>query len=175
MKNQYNNLVKILEKGSCVVVKSGNSYSSILNHKDQYGNYRDSGWLDSMEESKQRIGYYSGDSKETWDNKDLKIVEVFRPEYEPFQVGDKVRILDKIKETDDWNTICGTLTIEDDFPEMKGKIEEVYNNVMGTYYNVNGWYIGHEYLIPLIEDDEVEKAIKLLEERGRLKDGKILS
>ncbi len=169
MKNLYNTIEQNLKAGLNVVVKSVNSYCSILNHKDRDGNYRTSDWWDSIEESKQRIGYYTGYSKQDWDDADIEIVEIFRPEYEPFKVGDKVRISDKIKETDDWNTI------EDDFPEMKGKIEETYNNISGRYYNVNGWYIGHEYLIPLIEDDEVEKAIKLLEEKGRLKDGKILS
>ena len=172
MKNQYNNLVKILEKGSCVVVKriSDNAYCSILNHKDEGGNYRMSNWCYSIERSKQWIGDYCGDSKETWDDKDIEIVEVYRPEYEPFKIGDKVRILDTIKNTEDWESY------KDSFPEMKGKIEEVRNYISGRNYNVNGWYFGHEWLIPLIEeDDEVEKAIKLLEERGRLKDGKILS
>lgn len=170
MKKQYNNIENNLKKGLCVVVKdlSVNSYRSILNHKDINGNYRTSDWRDSIEASKQWIGDYCGDSKEDWDHMDLEIVEVFRPEEKLFEVGDEVRISDKIKETDDWDFY------KDSFPEMKGKIGEVYNNILGRYYKVNGWNIGQEYLIPLIEDDEVEKAIKLLEERGRLKDGKIL-
>ena len=172
MKNQYNNLVKILEKGSWVLVKdlSDNTYCSILNHKDKDGNYRNSGWCDSIEVSKQWIGDYCGNSKEDWDDIDLEIVEVFRQEEKLFEVGDEVRISDKIKETDDWGNY------KNSFPEMKGKIEGVYNWLEGRHYSINGYYVGQEYLIPLIEeDDEVEKAIKLLEERGRLKDGKILS
>ena len=33
----------------------------------------------------------AGYDKDYWDEQDLEIVEVFRPEYEPFKVGDKVR------------------------------------------------------------------------------------
>lgn len=170
MKKQYNNLVKILEKGSCVVVKSDNTYLSILNHKDELGNYRNSDWWDSIEVSKQYIGLWNGKTREYWDDTDLEIVEVFRPEEKMFEVGDEVRILDKIKETDGWD-----FYYKDSFPDMKGKIEVVYNYKLGKHYEVNLCCVGHEFLAPLIEDDEVEKAIKLLEERGRLKDGKILS
>lgn len=171
MKNLYNEIVNNLEKGLRVIVKdlSDNTYLSILNHKDREGSYRTSDWCDSIEKSKQRIGDYCGDSKEDWDDFDLEIVEIFRPEEKLFEVGDKVRLLDSIKETDDWGNY------KDSFPEMKGAIREVHDHVSGRYYDINGRYIGHEYLIPLIEDDEVEKAIKLLKERGRLKDGKILS
>lgn len=176
MKNQYNNLVKILEKGSCVVVKdlSDNTYCSILNHKDIDGDYRTSDWWDSIEESKQWIGLCNGKTREYWDDTDLEIVEIFRPEFEPFKIGDKVRLLDSIKNTEDWKKYEDWERY-DLFVNMTGEVKQVYCQMMGTHYKVNGVYVGHEYLIPLIKEDEVEKAIKLLEERGRLKDGKILS
>ena len=94
--------------------------------------------------------------------KDLEIVEVFRPEYEPFKVGDKVRLLDSIKKTDNWEDI------EEHFPDMTGEIGRSYVNVDGTNYMMNGFYIGHEYLAPLQEVEELtmERVCKLLEEKG---------
>ncbi len=156
MKNLYNEIENNLKKGLCVVVKdlSDNTYCSILNHKDENGNYKHSFWFSSIEESKQRIGYCSGDSKEYWDDIDLEIVEVFRPKYEPFKVGDKVRLLDSIKKTNDWEEA------EDYFPNMTGVINQVDFHILGTNYYINGCYIGHEYLAPLVEQ-EVEEIIQI--------------
>lgn len=164
MKNLYKKIEQNLKKGLCVTVKriSGNAYCSILNHKDTNGNYKDSGWWDSIESSKEWIGSCYGYSKETWDRVDLEMVEVFRPEYEPFQVGDKVRILDTIKNTEDWKLI------EDGLEDMTGVIREVFSERIGTNYRVNGWCIGHEFLAPLVEevDNVALEAIKILEEKG---------
>jgi len=151
MKNSYNQIEQNLKVGLNVVVKDlgDNIYCAISTNKDEYGNYRDSGWEKNVEEAKQCIGEYCGYSKEYWDGYDLEIVEVFRPEYEPFKVGDKVRILDSIKKTEDWNDF------EEDFSGMIGEIKDVYNFITGTKYRINGcWYIGHEYLAPLVEDKE---------------------
>ena len=172
MKNLYNTIENNLKKGLNVVVKDleGNDYCTIFNSKDSDGDYRMSDWCNSIEESKQWIGCYCGESKEHWNEIDLEIVEVFIPEFEPFTIGQKVRILDSVKKTEDWESL------EDKFEDMTGVIRKVFIERIGTYYSINGWCVGHEFLAPLVEDDdEVEKAIKLLEERGRLKDGKILS
>ena len=164
MKNLYNTIENNLKKGLCVVVKdlSNNDYCSILNHKDIEGDYRDSAWWDSTEESKQCIGAYGGYLKEIWNNKDLEIVEVYRPEFEPFKVGQKVRILDSVKKTEDWESL------EDKFEDMTGVIRKVFIERIGTYYSINGWCVGHEYLAPLVEEEDnvALEAIKLLEEKG---------
>jgi hypothetical protein len=125
---------------------------AIGTNKDGYGNYRDSGWYNSIEGTKQFTGSY-GYSKEYWNEKDLEIVEVFRPEYEPFKVGDKVRILDSIKKTEDWNDF------KEHFPNMTGEIEGVFFEKIGINYSVNDWYIGHEFLAPL--NEVKEETIKI--------------
>jgi hypothetical protein len=164
MKNLYNTIEQNLKAGLNVVVRDlkDNTYCTISNSKDYDGSFRDSGWWKSIEKAKQYIGSYYGDSKEYWDDYDLEIIEVFRPEYEPFKVGDKVRILDSIKKIDNWGIIGK------DFPDMTGEIEGVHLGISGTYYLVNGFYIGHEYLAPLVEQEEdvALEAIKLLEEKG---------
>jgi hypothetical protein len=154
MKNLYNTIEQNLKVGLNVVVKDleNNYYCIISNSKDAYGFYRDSGWRDSIEKAKQYIGSYSRNSKEYWDEKDLEIVEVYRPEYEPFKVGDKVRILDSIKKTSSWEIIFNL------FPNMIGEIEKVYNQIDGINYRVSGYIIGHEYLAPLNEEEEVIKV-----------------
>ena len=155
MKNLYNQIEQNLKVGLQVVVKDleNNYYCIISNSKDAYGFYRDSGWRDSIEKAKQYIGSYSRNSKEYWDEKDLEIVEVFRPEYEPFKVGDKVRILDSIKKTSSWEIIFNL------FPNMIGEIEKVYNQIDGINYRVSGYIIGHEFLAPL--NEVKEETIKI--------------
>jgi len=155
MKNLYNTIEQNLKVGLQVVIKDleNNYYCIISNSKDAYGFYRDSGWRDSIEKAKQYIGSYSRNSKEYWDEKDLEIVEVYRPEYEPFKVGQKVRLLDTIKKTKIWEDV------EEDFPDMTGEIEAVFFDIIGTHYSIDGWLIGHEYLAPL--NEVKEETIKI--------------
>lgn len=155
MKNLHNRIEQNLKAGLIVVVRDleDKDYCIISNSKDYDGNFRDSGWRNSIEEAKKYIGSYPGDSKECWDEKDIEIVEVFRPEYEPFKVGNKVRILDTIKKTDDWKYA------EECFTDMTGEIKEVCFDELGTYYFMNGCYIGHEYLAPL--NEVKEETIKI--------------
>lgn len=155
MKNLYNQIEQNLKVGLNIVVKDleNNYYCIISNSKDAYGFYRDSAWRDSIEKAKQYIGSYSRNSKEYWDEKDLEIVEVYRPEYEPFKVGDKVRILDSIKKTSSREIIFNL------FPNMIGEIEKVYNQIDGINYRVSGYIIGHEFLAPL--NEVKEETIKI--------------
>ena len=158
MKNSYDTIEQNLKVGLQVVVKDlkDNDYCIISNSKNDDGKFRDSGWHSSIEESKQYIGDCYGNSKECWDEKDLEIVEVFRPEYEPFKVGDKVRLLDSIEKAEDWGRIGK------DFPDMTGEIESVHLGISGTDYNINDCYIGHEFLAPLNEiKEDKEETIKI--------------
>ena len=155
MKKLYNIIEQNLKVGLQVVVKDleVNNYCAFSKTSV---NYRSSGWQNSIEEAKQYIGdCYGGGSKDYWDKQDLEIVEVFRPEYEPFKVGDKVRLLNSIKKTEYWGIIGKC------FPDMTGEIERVFFEKIGTHYLVNGFYIGHEYLAPLNEVKEPEETIKI--------------
>jgi hypothetical protein len=158
MKNLYDTIEQNLKAGLQVVVKdltdSDQTYCTLSNLKDSEGNYRMSNWCESIEKAKQCIGSYSGNLKEYWNFFDLEIVEVFRPKYEPFKVGDKVRLLDSIKNCDCWKKLFED---ENRFPDMIGVIKKVYLEVTGTNYNVNGWHIGHEYLAPLVVEEETIK------------------
>ena len=155
MKNLYNTIEQNLKAGLQVVVKDleNNDYLVISNSRDKDGNYRMSSWCNSIEEAKQYIGYYYGHPKEYWDALNLEIVEVFRPEYEPFKVGDKVRLLDSIKKTNNWENV------EEYFPDMTGEIKGVFFDIIGTHYSINDWLIGHEYLAPL--NEVKEETIKI--------------
>ena len=150
MKNLYNTIEQNLKAGLNVVVKDlrDNYCFAIGTNKDDRGNYRYSGWEKNIKDAKQFIGLCAGYDKDYWDEKDLEIVEVYRPEFEPFKVGDKVRILDSIKKTDNWKYF------EKCFPEMTGEINQVDFLIIGTHYLINGFWIGHEYLAPLNEIKE---------------------
>ena len=155
MKKLYNTIENNLKKGLQVGVKNlvNNQYCIISPFKDCEGFYRCSDWRNTIEEAKQCIGISYGCSKEYWNDYDLEIVEVFRPEFESFKVGDKVRILDSIKKTNDWEEV------EDYFPNMTGVINQVDFENLGTTYYINGWYIGHEFLAPL--NEVKEETIKI--------------
>jgi len=150
MKNLYDTIEQNLKVGLQVVVKdlNDNTYCAISPNKDLEGNYRYSGWNDSIKDAKQFIGSCSGYSKEEWDDYYIEIVEVFRPEYEPFKVGDKVKILDSIKKTENWENV------EEYFPNMTGEVKVVCFYALGTHYFMNNCWIGHEYLAPLQEVKE---------------------
>jgi hypothetical protein len=150
MKNLYDIIEQNLKVGLQVVVKdlTDNIYCTIFNSKDSDGDYRRGYWCHSIEETKQTVGASYGYSKEYWDEKDLEIVEVYRPEYEPFKVGDKVRLLDSIKKTENWKYV------EEYFSNMTGEIKRIFFEKIGTHYYINGCYIGHEYLAPLQEVKE---------------------
>jgi hypothetical protein len=164
MKKLYNQIEQNLKAGLQVVVEDlgDNTYCAISPNKDLEGNFRDSGWWKSIEKAKQNIGNCSGYSKEYWNNLDFEIVEVYSPEFEPFKVGQKVRLLETIKKTENWEDF------ENHFPNMTGEIEVFYNQVDGINYRVSGYIIGHEYLAPLVEqeDNVALEAIKVLEEKG---------
>ncbi|MDD4584801.1 MAG: hypothetical protein PHR33_02945 [Bacilli bacterium] len=153
MKNLHKTIKQNLKAGLNVVVKDLEDDNYCAFSKTSV-NYRSSGWQNSIEEAKQYIGdCYGGGSKDYWDKQDLEIVEVFRPEYEPFKVGDKVRILDSVKKTDNWGIIGK------DFPDMTGEIRRVCFDTIGTNYLIDDWWIGHEYLAPL--NEVKEETIKI--------------
>ena len=166
MKNLYNTIEQNLKVGLQVVVKdlTDNTYCTISNSKDSYGDYKKSYWCNSIEEAKQTVGTFYGYSKECWDNLDLEIVEVYRPEYKPFKVGDKVRILDSIKKIDNWELL------KENLQDVTGEIRGVCLSASGTSYLVNNSWIGHEYLAPLNEvKEEIEELTmeELCKELGR--------
>ena len=55
-----------------------------------------------------------------------------------------------------------------------GKITDITDKTGSDYWK-NQYVLGDYEITPIEEDDEVAKAIKLLESRGKLKDGKILT
>ena len=161
-------IINNCKKGLITIIQDDTeNYMAFSNHKDYDGNYRTSSWVETIEEAKRCIGETDGYSEkeieEHSEEYNWKIVEVYREEVEPFKVGDKVRLLDSIKKTDNWKYF------EKCFPDMTGEIKGVFFSIIGTHYSIAGWYIGHEYLAPLVEEEEDNvalEAIKLLEEKG---------
>jgi len=151
-------IINNCKKGLITIIQDDTeNYMAFSNHKDYDGNYRTSSWVETIEETKRCIGETDGYSEkeieEHSEEYNWKIVEVFREEVEPFKVGDKVRILDSIKKTGSWSYSY----LENHFPNMTGGIERVFLNTIGIHYSVNGCCIGHEYLAPLVEQEEVIK------------------
>ena len=160
-------LQKLLENNCHVVLydeEGERKYCIISPFKDEEGDYRLSGWYSTIKEAKQNISRFYGISLDRYNP--YKIVEVFRNTTPPLKVGDKVRILDSIKETKDWDKY------KDDFPNMKGEIIEVDNNITGLMYFIKDkdcdWYINADYIIPDYEEEIEELTLKqVCEELGR--------
>ena len=161
-------IINNCKKGLITIIQDDTeNYMAFSNHKDYDGNYRTSSWVETIEEAKRCIGEYEWFSEEKIEEYSeehkWKIVEVYREEVEPFKVGDKVKILPSIEKTEDWTnkSIYGSDSRRY-FIDMIGEIVDVHNSESGLYYNVanNGkprlykTFIGHEYLVPLYEEDE---------------------
>ena len=147
-------LYNILSKGAFVVIKEDNGYLVISPFKDDSGDYRTSGWS-SIEIAKQYVGSFNGYLEKYYQALNAEIVEIYYPTFEPFKVGEKVKILNSIKGANDWK-------YEKNYPNMEGEIKEIYNDIDGLSYGVwnrdkSSWYyISNQYLIPL-EADQVEE------------------
>ncbi len=155
-------IINNCRKGIITVIRDkDNKHMSFSNNKDYNGNYRRSYSHVLIEEAKQYIGEGEGFSEKEMKkySKEYKweIVKVYREEVEPFNVGDKVRILPSIENIDIWTIV------KEYYPRMKGEIMSVFNNIRGLSYSVfqenkeDNWCIGHEYLVPLYEEEEVIK------------------
>jgi len=165
--NKLNYLNDCLAKGLNVPVKKEDGYFQVISTaKDVDGDYRRSSWWSTLEGAKQHIGYWDGYRKENLEKeiKDWEILTPFRLEVEPFKVGDKVQILESIKETDNWDGF------KHDFKDMTGEIKSVYNDIDGLNYIINSYYISHKYLLPLREEEVTikisKKSLEALQEAG---------
>ena len=155
--NKLNYLNDCLAKGSNVPVKKNGKFQVLCPTKDKEGDYRKSGWLETLEEAKQYISAWSGYLKEDLEEeiKYWEILTPFRLKVEPFKVGDKVQILDSIKENDNWDIY------KNSFKDMIGEIKDVWNDIFGLKYLINGYYISHKYLLPLREEEEEEEEVTI--------------
>ena len=158
MKNQFNKIEECLKVGLNVVVRDieTKEYCVISPIKGVYGGYVYGEWRETIEECKNSLCYsvMVKKNKDKWDEIDLEIVETYRLDYEPFKVGQKVRILDSIKKTNNWTNAVG-------YPDMTGIIKSIENGISGICYWVNckdnrGFYISHQYLAPLLEEEPKE-------------------
>ena len=151
-------------------------YGIVSPFKDDEGDYRYSGEYRSIEKAMLNIGY---DSKiggiETYE--DYTFIGIYEPEFETFKVGDKVLVS---KDAEKWCKKFGIM-FRDGMKNMVGKICEIkeikvldhsiWNEDKSEY-----WFFPPQALsYPMEEDDEVEKAIKLLTEKGKIINGRILS
>lgn len=149
----YQQINKLLETNPTLlpIIQNGEYYKIVGPTKDNYGNWRDSGWCSLIEEAKQDIGDFHGYTEEEWnecEQQGAKIIGYYQIEMKPFEVGDKVKVFESIKETEDWEN-------ELDLDEVY-EISYIVNKTGGLFYNLNnGYLISHRFLIPA--GDPLEK------------------
>jgi len=164
-------LQKNLQAGKHVIVKCPltSQHVIISPFTDENGGYRNSGHRPSIQGAIEKIGSYSGDWKENF--KEHTFIGIYESEFETFKVGDKVLIS---KDAEKWCEKMGMLWTKEK-EGMVGEIVEIKSVPDNGTYFIGGWNFPPQALsYPMEEEDEVEKAIKLLVERGKIKDGKIL-
>lgn len=123
-----------LKKGLHVLVKDeDDKYCVISPFKDGDGNYRDSASRDSAKEAKANIGRYYGDDEEYWNTKTIEIIETFPTPYEPYEVGDKVRIRRN---------------------GLVGMVEEIGSDLLVRIDSETSFFSEHFDLDPVIEEDD---------------------
>ena len=166
------NLKKLLDNNCNVVIKDKDDdgyYSLFVPLKSEDGYYRNSYWKTTIEEAKKSSiscdGYDEDDIERISKRDNWQIVEVYRTTTQPLAVGTPVKILDSIKDTYDWDDI------KEYFPEMKGIIKYIYNDVTGLRCGVKGIndtrLIGAEYIILDIEE---ENTMPVMDEMKKLFD-----
>ena len=104
------NLKKLLDNNCNVVIKRDDGHSSLfVPLKDIDGDYRNSDLESTIEEAKRSDiakGAYTKDEIEERSKQDnWQIVEVYRNTPTPLAAGTKVKILDSIKECDNWENL----------------------------------------------------------------------
>ena len=156
-------LLKNISVGKYVVVRNEyNEYCIFSPHKDIEGDYRRSSWEKTIKGARENIGSQYGISEDGLNRLSKKynwaIHEIYTPEYEIFKVGDEVCVEGQE----------GLFKI----------IQQFYNSDKGYYIldnNISYWHTKIYYPYKTTPTQEEQgKAIKVLEEAGRVKDGKII-
>jgi len=103
-------LKKLLDNNCNVVIKDDDGYYSLfVPLKDKDGNYRNSNCESTIEKAKKSsisCDGYDEDAIEKLSKRDnWQIVEVYRTTTLPLAVGTPVKILDSIKECDNWENL----------------------------------------------------------------------
>lgn len=147
-----------------IVQYTDDNYRIVIPDKDHNGFWRESSLRDCIDACLKFLHGLDGESKEVWNKRESEGVKYIgtweRPQPEPFKVGAKVRISERIRNVDgfnDWKDKCKA---------MVGEICEI-RAVLSTEYGIrykvwtedksDCFYFGHDYLEPVF-DDEVSKT-----------------
>jgi hypothetical protein len=160
----YEKINKACSHGNYPIVSNGEKYGIISPHKDHTGNWRDSAIWRTLEDAIKSIGLADGDNKSGWNDLELngyKIIGFYHPEFEPYEVGDKVKVRADLE-------LCLTkrewLANSKKFRDTAGKIGKVQDITHGGYHiffdDINDWYnYPHNQLETFFEEEE--KTIEL--------------
>ena len=171
----YEKIVKVCSHGHhAVVVSSSGRYLIVSPFKDNNGDYRESGWRDSLEEAKKQIGFYSGFSKEFCKEKGsegAKFHSVLSlPLPKPYKKGDLVDVLEITKDIpdfEDWYKEVQEMVGQKGL-EIEDGIDD-FTYFVFTKNKSKSFCFPHSVLAPHIpEEEEEEEEMKKKKEKGIL-------
>jgi len=85
------NAEKNLSVGKYILLEYEGIYCIVSPYKDSYGNYRQSGWCNSLKEVERNIGRCYGEPHlNKWIEQANYKTSIYTPKYEDFKVGDRV-------------------------------------------------------------------------------------
>jgi len=142
--NNYEKIELYLKHGLHVSVKDiDGDYQVISPIKDEHGNSRTSGYYNTLEKAKERIGGDCGFLNLKEYNEDWTEITPFHLDFEPYPAGMKMKII-KTGEV--------------------GEIGQISCNSMYFFYGHSTRY-AHNQIIPYFEEAPIEMTIKQIEEK----------
>lgn len=161
--------------------KEETKFKIVIPHKDEGGDWHESYWGNSIELAEKSIRGNCGDGLSMWRQREQEGDHILRDEYgqpvcynppapKGYKVGDRVFLSWKAIEASGYDTSHWGNSLMAMINTVQ-KIGAVNNFAESLHYRISGWYIRHEWLIPVLEEETItmtkeEAAKKIMEALG---------
>lgn len=162
----YKQINKFCEMGFYPIISDGQKYIIVSPTKDTYNYWRDTGVCSSLEKAIKHIGNCFGYSKKECNKKEkegFKITSFYHPPVKRFQVGDKVKVREDLKDLQFHNYWDQTIQEYKNTVGMQGTIDGFGNTCYYVYFDTIKRTFGYrqDELEPYIEQPKTTPTINI--------------